>query len=404
MVSSKWKFPTLFSLYIAQSIPMSFFSTVVPVIMRQEHYSLESIGLLQLMKLPWILKFLWAPLVDNNATDRRQLRRWIIGSEMFYALVIVAISLFSLKTDFTLIVLLMVVAFIASATQDIATDIFAIRVLSSSEKSVGNGIQTSGSFIGSLFGTGILLLAYYHLGWQWLLWILACFVVFAVVPLFIYKPDITLAVEHRVRVKPWDIFRFFADKKNLKRLPVLVLYYSGIIGILAMLKPYMVDLGYSVKDIGFMSGIVGTSTAALMSFSGGFLVRKIGRIPSLYAFAGLNVLTGLYFYIMTSSTPTLAALYGGIILLWGSYGLSSVIIYTTSMDAVRPQSAGTDFTIQIVVTHLSSMLIAVFSGKLGDVLGYHRLFGVETLMSVATLLILVVVYPIRFKSWKLHRN
>lgn len=404
MVSSKWKFPTLFSLYIAQSIPMSFFSTVVPVIMRQEQYSLESIGLLQLMKLPWIFKFLWAPLVDNTSTDRRQVRRWIIGSELFYALVILTISMFSLKTDFTLIIILMLLAFIASATQDIATDIFAIRVLSVSEKAVGNGIQSSGSFIGSLFGTGVLLLAYHYLGWQWLLWILACFVVFAIVPLFVYKPDISLPEGPKVRVKPWDIFRFFADKHNLKRLPVLMLYYSGLIGILAMLKPYMVDLGYSVKEIGFMSGIVGTSTAALMSFGGGFIIRKIGRTPAIYLFALINVLTGLYFYLITLSVPSVVALYAGIILLWASYGLSSVVIYTTSMDAVRPQSAGTDFTVQIVITHLSSMLIAVFSGKLGDVLGYHQLFGVEMLMSVLSVAILCIAYPIRFKTWKSPAN
>ncbi|TFH48248.1 MAG: MFS transporter, partial [Bacteroidia bacterium] len=59
MSEKNWpKFPTLFSLYIAQSIPMSFFSTVVPVIIRQENYSLESIGLMQLVKLPWIVKFM----------------------------------------------------------------------------------------------------------------------------------------------------------------------------------------------------------------------------------------------------------------------------------------------------------------------------------------------------------
>ena len=383
---------------------MSFFSTVVPVIMRQEQYSLESIGLLQLIKLPWILKFLWAPLVDNSATDRRQVRRWIIFSELFYALVILTISMFSLQTDFTLIIMLMILAFVASATQDIATDIFAIRVLSKSEKSIGNGIQSSGSFIGSLFGTGVLLLAYHYFGWQWLLWILACFVVFAIVPLFIYKPDISLPAGQKVRVKPRDIFRFFAIRHNLKRLPVLVLYYSGLIGILAMLKPYMVDLGYSVKEIGFMSGIVGTSTAALMSFSGGFIVRKIGRTIALYSFAIINVLTGLYFYFMTLSVPSVTALYIGIILLWASYGLSSVIIYTTSMDAVRPQSAGTDFTVQIVITHLSSMLIAVFSGKLGDVLGYNQLFGVQMLMSLLSVFVLFIAYPLRFNTWKSPGN
>ena len=105
MNEKKWhKFPVLFSLYIAQSVPMSFFSTVVPVIMRQEHYSLEAIGLMQLVKLPWILKFLWAPLVDRNAATSRQLKRWIFLSEIFYALVIVSISYFSLQVDFKLIV------------------------------------------------------------------------------------------------------------------------------------------------------------------------------------------------------------------------------------------------------------------------------------------------------------
>src|SRR5512133_2959472 len=120
------KFPVLFSLYIAQSIHMSFFSTVVPVIMRQEKYSLESIGLMQLVKLPWIIKFLWAPLVDSKAKNPRQLRNWILFSELFYAAVILSIGLFDLQTDFRLIVVLMVVAFLASATQDIAVDIFAI--------------------------------------------------------------------------------------------------------------------------------------------------------------------------------------------------------------------------------------------------------------------------------------
>ena len=250
----------------------------------------------------------------------------------------------------------------------------------------------------------MLLLAYHYFGWQWLLWILACFVVFAIVPLFIYKPDISLPAGQKVRVKPRDIFRFFAIRHNLKRLPVLVLYYSGLIGILAMLKPYMVDLGYSVKEIGFMSGIVGTSTAALMSFSGGFIVRKIGRTIALYSFAIINVLTGLYFYFMTLSVPSVTALYIGIILLWASYGLSSVIIYTTSMDAVRPQSAGTDFTVQIVITHLSSMLIAVFSGKLGDVLGYNQLFGVQMLMSLLSVFVLFIAYPLRFNTWKSPGN
>ncbi len=393
----KLKFPTLFSLYIAQSIPMSFFSTVVPVIMRQEQYSLESIGLLQLVKLPWIFKFLWAPLVDNHANNRKQIRRWIILSELFYAGVILSISMFSLQTDFRLIVILMILAFIASATQDIATDIFAIRILRPEEKAVGNGIQSGGSFIGSLFGTGVLLLAYHYLGWQYLLWILAAFVIFAVVPLYIYRPGSDLSVEKKKRVSITDIFSFFKEKLARKRLLVLIFYYSGLIGILAMLKPYMVDLGYNVKEIGFMSGIVGTAVAATAALLGGYIVKFMGRKTAAYVFALINLSVGVFFYLISMHTPSLFELYAGICLLWGAYGLSTVVIYTTSMDAVRPSSAGTDFTVQIVITHLSSMLIAVFSGKVGDLVGYHSLFGIEALLSLCSVLILFYVYPVKLK-------
>lgn len=191
MREKNWvKFPVLFSLYIAQSIPMSFFSTVVPVIMRQEKYSLEAIGLLQLVKLPWIIKFLWAPLIDSRAKTTSQLRNWIIISELFYAAIILSIGLFDLQTDFRLIVSLMIIAFLASATQDIAVDIFAILQLAPSERSIGNSMQSAGSFVGTLFGTGVLLIAYHYFGWTNLLVILAAFVVFALLPVILYRRPI----------------------------------------------------------------------------------------------------------------------------------------------------------------------------------------------------------------------
>ncbi len=221
------KFPVLFSLYIAQSIPMSFFSTVVPVIMRQESYSLESIGLLQLIKLPWILKFLWAPFIDNQTKSTRQIRRWIFGSEIFYAIIILHIGFFNLQTDFTLIISLMILAFIASATQDIAVDIYAIFVLRKDERALGNSMQSAGSFVGSLIGTGVLLIVYYYFGWRNLLILLAAFVAFAIVPLLLYRKKLSVDDTVKKKVSLKDVFYFFASKGRHKDILVLVFYYSA---------------------------------------------------------------------------------------------------------------------------------------------------------------------------------
>ncbi len=394
MSEKKWhKFPVLFSLYIAQSIPMSFFSTVVPVIMRQENYSLSSIGLLQLVKLPWILKFLWAPLVDNKARSTKELKRWILVSELVYAAIILSIAFFDLQTDFKLIIFLVVIAFIASATQDIAVDIYAILSLDKSERSLGNSMQSGGSFIGSLVGTGVLLIAYHYYGWSNVLILLSVFVMVAVAPLFISKRQLPAENIEKERVTLKDILSFFKQKGKFRQVVLLIFYYSGIIGIMTMLKPYLVDLGYNVKEIAFMSGIFGTLTAAISTFVGGFLMRKVARRTALLLFLVMSLLAGLYFRYLSGIEPSNLNLYIAIGLVWSAYGLSTVGIYTLSMDAVRKGREGTDFTIQIVITHIGSLLVATASGKIAHEFGYSGLFTVEIILTTFVFFILLNAFP-----------
>ncbi|MEA4809451.1 MFS transporter, partial [Macellibacteroides fermentans] len=177
------KLVTFFCLYIAQSIPMSFFSTVIPVMMRQENFSLASIGLLQLIKLPWILKFLWSPLVDRNCVTVSHYKKWIFSSELIYAVLIFSVAFLDFKENFTTILVLVIISFVASATQDIATDALAVLSFSRKDKSLVNSMQSMGSFAGAMLGGGALLLLFKQIGWNSLLPCLAVFVIIALAPL-----------------------------------------------------------------------------------------------------------------------------------------------------------------------------------------------------------------------------
>jgi len=415
------KYSTLLSLYLAQSIPMSFFSTIVPVIMRQEQYSLTMIGLLQLIKLPWIFKFLWAPLVDKYGNSVDNFKRWIFTSEIVYAIIILSIGFLNLKFDFTLIVVLMVIAFTASATQDIATDAFAIMVLKKSERSTGNSMQSAGSFLGTMAGSGVLLMMYHYFGWQGLMICLAGFVIVALIPLYFYKHKHSAEVEakiemlnvndqtsvgitetgeskdelkrkcphHRAKFRDSsyepagfkDIGLFFKQKGIARRLILLFFFYSGIIGILSLVKPFMVDQGFTLKEIGIVSGICGTASGALSALLAGAIIRRIGRTKSLYLIASIGIFTTLFFVWMVSGHITKMNIYTAVVMLWITYGMASVAIYTISMDIVRKGREGTDFTIQIVITHLSGILMAIGSGKLADVISYKGLFIIESALA-----------------------
>ncbi len=392
------KLSTFLSLYVAQSIPMSFFSTVIPVLMRQESFSLTAIGAVQLIKLPWLLKFLWSPFVDRHTSSLNSYRRWIISSELCYAAIILTISMLELKHNMPLIFGLTLASFIASATQDIATDALAVRSFSRKDKSLVNSMQSMGSFAGTLVGSGVLLLLFKQMGWNVILPYLALFVLIALLPLWFLKPEDVRSGVSRPKATRYDLILFFRQKNIWKQIGFLFLCYSGLIGILAMLRPYMVDKGYTIQEIGFISGIIGPLTGFCCSFLGGIIVRKLGRYRSRIAFASMVFLSASYFFFFSHNNFTTFALYAGIALIWGSYSMSTVIVYTTAMDYVRPGREGTDFTLQTVLTHLSSMLLAVGSGRVADALGYSGLFLFEMLLAAGAVIYSIVM----FKRKRIH--
>ena len=122
------------------------------------------------------------------------------------------------------------------------------------------------------------------------------------------------------------------------------------------------------------------------------IIRQIGRHKARILFAIFVFFATLYFFGISYTIPTTPLLYGGIFLLWGSYGMATIVVYTTAMDCVRPGREGTDFTIQTVITHLSGMLMAILSGKIADLIGYHGLFLFETCIALTSLIYIWVVF------------
>jgi predicted MFS family arabinose efflux permease len=291
----------------------------------------------------------------------------------------------------------MVIAFTASATQDIATDAFAILSLKKEERSLGNSMQSAGNFLGTMVGSGALLVIYHYYGWSNLLFGLAGFVVIALLPVTLYKaPRNRTSHSSRKKVSWLDFAHFFRQKGIWRHILLLLIFYAGIIGILTMLKPYLVDLGYSVKQIGFIVGIFGTGTGALMTIPAGIYIRKKGLKRALYILPVINLLVALYFTGLTYTSHPALLIYIGIGLLWAAYAMSSVFIYTLSMGVVRKGREGTDFTVQIVLTHLSSLIISVASGKVADMITYRGLFFAEMILGVVILISLYLLYSDKF--------
>lgn len=395
-ISSKGRgigLPMFFCLYIAQSIPSSFFATALQVMMREANYSLATIGLLQLVKLPWVVKFLWSPLVDRHCLTGRDFRRCIVVSEIVYAIFIILAGHLNVTDNLYLIIFMVMLSLVASATQDIATDALAILMHTGRDKSMVNSMQSMGSFGGALIGSGVLLLVLHRFGWHAVTPFLGVFVLLMLIPL-LRRKDLNIAQKDvRQRARLTDFASFFIQRGIWRQIGFLLLYYASIIGILSMMRPWLVDLGYSMKEIGVMSGIIGTSSAFCASFGAGFIVRRIGIFTARILFACFILLTTLYFLgLVMLGTPTTAMLYGGIVLMWMSYGMATIVVYTSAMECVRPGREGTDFTVQTVLTHLSGIIMAGLSGAVADHFGYHGLFLAEVIIASISLVYIILLF------------
>lgn len=139
-------------------------------------------------------------------------------------------------------------------------------------------------------------------------------------------------------------------------------------------------------------GMVGTATSFTMVWVAHVFIRRIGMYRARLLVSILIVTAPLYFLGLTYISPTLPMLVGGLLLVKTCHAFASIVVYTTAMDCVREGREGTDFTMQVVVVHLSSSLISMLSGGLGQWLDYRGLYLIELAIALVSLVYVICVF------------
>lgn len=152
---------TIAALYLAQGVPFGMAMELLPTLLRRDGASLSALAWLPLVGLPWVLKFLWAPLIDNHWSARLGRRRsWILPMQTIVTACFLALAAIGLTAQTAaLSVGLLVLASLASATQDTATDGLAAERFEGPMLGKVNAIQVGSTMIGFFVGgAGTLIL------------------------------------------------------------------------------------------------------------------------------------------------------------------------------------------------------------------------------------------------------
>lgn len=377
------------TLYVSQAIPLGFFIVAVPAILRARGLSLEGVGLLSAIAFPWLVKFLWAPLVDRYGSARwGHFWSWIMPLQTLSVLTVVVIAFLDLETQFAPLVLVGALFMLLAATQDIATDGLAVRVLTHGERGPGNGVQVGGYYLGQIVGGGLMLIAFHRFGWTPAVLFLAAFLALPLLPtLFFQEPPHPRDVQVR-KVDYRALGRFFSRPGAWAWVVILLLYRTGETMAATMFNPMLVDLGMSLEQIGLLLGVASSFGAFSGALLGGFLIRSLGRKPSLVGFGLVQALALCGLALPAMGFANAATIYTVAIASAFAGGMATAALYTSMMDHSSAETSATDFTLQQSLAAVGPILASSLSGFSASALGYPLHFA---LCSGVTLLSAILV-------------
>ena len=362
--------------------------------MRQEGMSLQVIGLLPLLAIPVMLKFLWSPLIDRYGFTRwGHYRFWIICLQLLVIFTVIGLGFFGINQNFIILLLGLLSLSLLSSSQDIATDALAVGLLEPQERGLGNAIQTSGNYMGAVIGGGGMLILLSRWGWQATLLTMASIMLVALVPIFLHRERIKKPSKAYITKPALKNLIDFCRYPGIGRwLLMLVFYSSGSMMATTMFRPLLVDIGLSLPEIGWLLGVVSYSAGILGAIIAGLLIAPLGRKRSLVLFGLLRAIAISTYLLPAFGVTNLPVLYLAAISVQISIGMAMTPLYTVMMDKSNLETAGTDYTTQNSIVHLGGIVAAAMSGVIVRMLGYRGVFVTSIVVSIIGVVLIAKIF------------
>nr|MBA2238607.1 MFS transporter [Lysobacter sp.] len=281
--------------------------------LRDVGLDLGSIGLISLASFFYLLKFLWAPLIDRFAfpltafLGRR--RSWLLVSQVTVAIGLAGLALTRPDLDVTALVMWVLLASFAGATQDSAVDAYRIEIAPVHAQAALAATYTLGYRFGLILaGAGALYLAEFS-GWRNAYLAMAALMLLPILATLFARepvaPESTVVRRIDFMGAFWQPFASFFSSNGLL-LGLALLLFVGlfkfpdqVIGVMA--GPFYLDSGYTKADIATVSKLYGVWMGIAGAFLGGAAVAAFGFRKMLFVATIGVAISNLAFLLMAQN-------------------------------------------------------------------------------------------------------
>jgi PAT family beta-lactamase induction signal transducer AmpG len=298
----------------ASGLPLGLVWYSIPDWMRDIGVDIRIVGLITLSQAPWTFKVLWSPLMDRYVPPFWGRRRgWMAVTQV--ALLVLGLMLAGVGGRPESVWVVGALAFaiaLASASQDIAIDAYAVEVLHRDEQGAAAGARTALYRAALLVSGGLSISLAARLGWPAVNTLLA--LVYVPVLVITWKspePEVQPVPPQTLRDAVWEPFLSFLTRpRAVEILAFVVLYKFADQLAQALTRPFLIDMGYGADERGIALATIGVTATITGAFLGGWITTLAGLGHSLWVFGFLQLFSNIgYFLLSLLDGPNLAAMY-----------------------------------------------------------------------------------------------
>lgn len=387
-MNSPYRWPhAVFGLFnLALTAPSVYLMLGLPLLMRQHGWSGTEIGLFQLAGIPALFKVLLALPVERYRPARQPYLRWSLLAGAGYLLTLLLLALLGVSTHKGVLFALILASALLATWADIPINALAIKLLPASERLRAGGMRSAALFSGAILGGGVMLLVQQALGWAAPFLLMSGLLLLALALLCTLKE--TADCQPAMPLPPLSVLGGFFRQPGVRPWSLLLLsYFPFVATAWVYLKPLLLDYGFSVSHVAWISGIGGGCLGAMSSIAAVRLVRR-ASLPSvlplcaLINFLVLALLTGVVW-----QGAGAAWLMGASFLLALAMGATSSLAFSLMMDFAREYSQAADYGIQASLFALGRLAVPPVAGVLLDRYHYQGMLLTLTLAALGVVIL-----------------
>jgi len=385
----------------SSGLPLFILYQLVPGWLRSEGVSLTEIGLFSLIGIPYVWKFIWAPLMDRYSLPVLGRRRsWMLLTQVLLLFSIAGFGFVDpIMNIWSVAYLAAAVAFF-SASQDIVLDAYRRELLPEHELGLGNSIHVQAYRLSGLVPGSLAFILADHISWQSVFLIVAAFMLIGIfLSLTIKELNNTLQAPKTLRQAVVLPFRDFINRKGIKSalqiLAFLFLYKLGDSMATALQTPFFIDLGFTKTEIGVVA-----KTASLIAMTiglavGGIVMIKLSINRALWLFGFVQIVSILGFAALAEIGHNTYALAFAMGFEYLGVGLGTAAFTAFIARATNPAFAATQFALFTALTALPRTFANATTGVIVEQIGWTNFYFMCTALAVPGMLMLLKVAPWR---------